>query len=238
MMQRNLGALPGTKNTLPPIIRMAYAACVSSIVAVPVTCAPPGSLPRYVLEIEICPRSVFTKQLIFSHINERNEKVKCIRIGNQILASTNQYFAKRSLEDTVRDQASQREESDLEDKRVDLEALAAELSDKEGAVDKAATKKFREAVRALYSQLQGRRQDVTNEEMQKMLTLPTQYLGSMVNELPVASGGTVRTACEFLVEGYNFLLMKRFADANDYWMCVVCIQGNTFFKPKIFQKKL
>ncbi len=216
-MHRNLGGLPGTKNNLPTSIRMAYAASVSSIVAVPVTNIPPGSLPRYVLEIEICPRFVITKQLIFSYVNSKNEKVKCIRIGNQILASTDQRFARRSFEDTVMDQTKLREELDLEDKRADLEALEAELRDKESAVDKAATKKFREAVMALHRQLQGRRIDVSEEEMQRMLTLPTQYMATIVSELPVASGGTVRTACEFLVEGYNFLLMKRFSDANSYW---------------------
>ncbi len=72
----------------------AFGACVGVIHAIPVEGKPGCEHQPYVLEIDICPAYLLTKEYIFSYRDANDKEVSFIREGSSVIQSTAAKFDK------------------------------------------------------------------------------------------------------------------------------------------------
>ena len=159
-----------------PVMRSAFGECVSRIMAIPVDGAPPeGQVGAYyVLEVDVCPKYVFTKNIKFSYCDPASGKpIRCIRVGSSVLPDTHPSFKERnakSFEGIVEDKSEWRKDEDLALRRGDLMAEEEALRDKKRAVDVEARRRMLQMIEAIDAQLDNRL-DMRGEELDRVLSI-------------------------------------------------------------------
>ncbi len=157
-----------------PKMRTAFSQCVGKIIAIPVDGAPPTAKGSYyVLEIDICPRYIFTEDMTFYFCNSEGKVISYIRNRASNIQSTDPSFKLNNatpFEDMVEQSSKWRKDEDLQEQLVNLQKEQRLLKENNTAINKRVQEKLHDMIEVIKTQLENQR-DLTPSELERVLTL-------------------------------------------------------------------
>ncbi len=152
-------------------MRTAFSQCVGNIKAIPVDGTPPTTEGcYYVLEIDICPRYIFTRDLQFAFCTPEGRVVSYIRERSSNLPSTHDSFKDRNFKGLVQEGAVWRRDEDLKERLAELEREKKLVEENASKKDKKALKAYQEMIEAITAKLESGG-DMSREELERVLSL-------------------------------------------------------------------